>query len=167
MGKNKIYPLGVRLQTRKIAVSGAYIDKIADFNSRLVTAFKEAGVPMVAGTDSGVSGVVWGFSLHDELELLVQAGLTPQETLTSSTRLPATWLGIDDKIGTVETGKYADLILLDANPLENISNTRKISGVFVNGQWVDKAKIETMLSDLAKRNTFNKAKYDWKKRKEN
>lgn len=144
----------------------AYVDKIADFNSRLVKAFKEAGVPMVAGTDSGVSGVVWGFSLHDELELLVQAGLTPQEALTSSTRLPATWLGIDDKIGTVETGKYADLILLEANPRENISNTRKISGVFVNGQWVDKVKIETMLFDLAKCNTLNKAKYDWKKRKE-
>lgn len=145
----------------------AYVDKIANFNSRLVKAFKEAGVPMVAGTDSGVSGVVWGFSLHDELELLVQAGLTPQEALASATRLPATWLGIDDKIGTIETGKYADLILLDANPLDDISNTRKISGVFVNGQWVDKAKIEMMLSDLAKRNTFNKAKYDWKKRKEN
>lgn len=145
----------------------AYVDKIADFNLRLVKAFKEAGVPMVAGTDSGVSGVVWGFSLHDELELLVQAGLTTQEALTSATRLPAKWLGIDDKIGTVETGKYADLILLNANPLDDISNTRKITGVFVNGQWVDKAQIDTMLNDLAKRNTFNKAKYDWKKRKEN
>jgi imidazolonepropionase-like amidohydrolase len=144
----------------------AYVDRIADFNIRIVKAFKEAGVPIVAGTDSGVSGVVWGFSLHDELELLVQAGLTPQEALTSSTRLPANWLGIDDKIGTIETGKYADLILLDANPLNDISNTRKISGVFVNGQWVDKVKIKTMLSDLAKRNTLNKAKYDWKKRKE-
>ena len=144
----------------------AYVDKIADFNIRLVKEFKEAGVPMVAGTDSGVSGVVWGFSLHDELKLLVETGLTPHEALTSATRLPAKWLGIEDKIGTIETGKYADLILLDANPLNDISNTRKISGVFVNGQWIDKAKIETMLSDLAKRNTFNKAKYDWKKRKE-
>ncbi len=144
----------------------AYVDKITDFNSRLIKAFKEAGVPIVAGTDSGVSGVVWGFSLHDELKLLVSAGLTTQEALASATRLPATWLGIDDKIGSIETGKYADLILLDANPLDDISNTRKISGVFVNGQWVDRAKIQTMLSDLAKRNTFNKAKYDWKKRKE-
>ena len=144
----------------------SYIDKLAYFNIRLVRAFKEAGVPIVAGTDSGVSGVVWGFSLHDELELLVGAGLTTQEALASATRLPAAWLGIEDKIGTVETGKYADLILLDANPLENISNTRKISGVFVNGQWVDKVKIDTMLSDLAKRNTLDRSKYDWKKRKE-
>ena len=144
----------------------AYMDKIADFNIRLVKAFKEAGVPIVAGTDAGTSGVVWGFSLHDEIELLVKAGLTPEEALVSATRLSATWLGIEDKIGTVEVGKFADLLLLDANPLTDIKNTRKIAGVFVNGRWVDKEKIDTMLSDLAKRNTANKNKYDWQKRKE-
>ncbi|HTE01970.1 MAG TPA: amidohydrolase family protein [Mucilaginibacter sp.] len=142
----------------------AYLDKIADFNIRLVKAFKEAGVPMVAGTDAGTSGVVWGFSLHDEIELLVKAGLTPEEALASATRLPAMWLGIEDKIGTVEVGKYADLVLLDANPLDNISNTRKISGVFVNGRWLDKSRINAMLSDLSKRNTASKDKYDWSKR---
>lgn len=78
----------------------------------------------------------------------------------------ATWLGIEDKIGTVEVGKYADLVLLDANPLDNISNTRKISGVFVNGQWVNRKKIDAVLSDLANRNNADKDKYDWKKRKE-
>jgi imidazolonepropionase-like amidohydrolase len=142
----------------------AYLDKIADFNIRLVKAFKEAGVPMVAGTDAGTSGVVWGFSLHDEIELLVKAGLTPEEALASATRLPAIWLGIEDKIGTVEVGKYADLLLLDANPLDNISNTRKISGVVVNGRWVDKSRINAMLADLSKRNTASKGKYDWSKR---
>lgn len=144
----------------------AYIDKIADFNVRLVKAFKEAGVPMVAGTDAGTSGVVWGLSLHDEIELLVKAGLTTEQTLASATRLPATWLGIEDKIGTVEEGKFADLVLLDASPLDNISNTRKISGVFVNGQWLNSKKIDAMLSDLAKRNNADKDKYDWKKRKD-
>ncbi|MCR8556389.1 amidohydrolase family protein [Mucilaginibacter sp. BJC16-A38] len=144
----------------------AHIDKIADFNIRLVKAFKEARVPMVAGTDSGTSGVVWGFALHDEIELLVKAGLTPGEALISATRLPATWLGIDNKIGTVETGKYADLVLLDANPLTDISNTRKISGVFVNGRWLDKSGINAMLSDLAKRNAASKNKFDWSKRGE-
>ncbi len=144
----------------------AYFEKLTKFHVLLVKAFKDAGVPMVAGTDAGTSGVVWGFSLLDELELLVTAGLTPEETLTSATRLPATWLGIDDKIGTVEVGKYADLILLDANPLDDIKNTRKISGVFVNGRWVAKQKIDKMLADLAKRNNANKDKFDWKKRKE-
>jgi hypothetical protein len=144
----------------------AYFEKLIDFHVRLVKAFKEAGVPIVAGTDFGTSGVVWGFSLHDEIELLVKAGLISEEALVSATRLPATWLGIEDKIGTVEVGKYADLVLLDANPLDNISNTRKISGVFVNGQWLNSKKIDAMLSDLAKRNNANKDKYDWKKRKE-
>jgi imidazolonepropionase-like amidohydrolase len=143
-----------------------HLEKIIEFNNRLVKAFKQAGVPIVAGTDAGTSGVVYGFSLHDEIELLVKAGLTPQEALVSATRLPATWLGIEDKTGTVEVGKYADLILLDADPLDNIQNIRKISGVFLNGDWVDKEKIAIMLSDLAKRNTANKDKYDWKKRRE-
>ena len=142
----------------------AYFEKLVSFHVLLVKAFKEAGVPIVAGTDAGTSGVVWGYSLHDEIELLVKAGLTTEEALASATRLPATWLEIDDKIGTVEVGKYADLLLLDANPLENINNTRKISGVFVNGRWIDKEKIDIMLSDLAKRNSANKDKYDWKKR---
>jgi imidazolonepropionase-like amidohydrolase len=144
----------------------AYFEKLIGFHVLLIKAFKEAGVPIVAGTDAGTSGVVWGFSLHDEIELLVKAGLTTKEALTSATRLPATWLKIDDKIGTVEVGKFADLILLDANPLENISNTRKISGVFANGHWIDKEDIDGMLSDLARRNNANKEKYDWAKRNE-
>ncbi len=142
----------------------ARLEKMMEFNNRLVKAFKKAGVPIVAGTDAGTSGVVWGFSLHDELELLVSAGLTPEEALTSATRLPATWLGIDSLIGTVEVGKFADLVLLDANPLENIKNTRTIAGVFVNGQWVDKEQIDAMLSDLAKRNTADRENYVWKNR---
>ena len=141
-----------------------YFKKLVDFNVKLVKAFKKAGVPMVTGTDAGTSGVVWGFSLHDELELLVEAGLTPEEALVSATRLPANWLGIEDKIGTVEVGKFADLVLLDANPLDSIQNSRKISGVFLNGKWVEKEKMNTMLADLAKRNTANKKNFDWKKR---
>jgi imidazolonepropionase-like amidohydrolase len=146
----------------------ARIDSMVDFHLRLVKAFRAAGVPMVAGTDAGVSGLVWGFSLHDEVELLVKAGLTTEEALASATRLPAVWLGIEDKIGTVEAGKYADLLLLDADPLDNISNTRKISGIFVDGQWVSKKRIAKMLADLEKKNASNlgKGPYDWKKRKD-
>lgn len=143
-----------------------YFEKMIDFHYRLVNAFKEAGVPIVAGTDAGTSGVIWGYSLHDELALLVKCGLTAQEALASATRLPATWLGIEDKIGTIEIGKYADLVLLDANPLEQISSTKKIAGVFIDGRWVSKVKIDGMLSDLERRNNADKNKFDWKKRKE-
>lgn len=139
-----------------------YFDNMVKFHFQLVKAFKDAGVPIVAGTDTGVSGVVAGFSLHDELELLVQAGLTPQEALNSATLLSAQWLGNEKLIGSIEIGKFADLILLEENPLTDIKNTRKIAGVFVNGNWLDKKKINTILADLAKRNTTDKDKFDWK-----
>lgn len=98
------------------------------------------------------------------MELLVKAGLTTEEVLASATRSPAIWLGIEDKNGTVETGKYADLLLLDANPLDDIRTTRRISGIFVNGRWLDKRQIDALLADLAMRNNAGKYKYDWKNR---
>lgn len=140
----------------------AYFEKLVQFHRLLVKACQTAGVPMVAGTDAGTSGVVAGFALHDELELLVQAGLTPEEALISATRLPAAWLGIDGKIGTVEENKLADLVLLDENPLTDIKNTRKIAAVCVNGKWLDKSKLRRQLADLAKRNTKVKDQFDWK-----
>lgn len=142
----------------------ARFERIIDFNKRLVRTFREAGVPMVAGTDAGSSGVVGGFSLHDELELLVEAGLTPEEALAAATRLPANWLGIDSVVGTIEAGKFADLVLLDANPLTDIRNTRKIAGVFVNGRWLNKGSIDALLLDLSKRNAAQKDQYEWRAR---
>jgi hypothetical protein len=85
----------------------AYFKKLIRFHVLLVKAFKEAGVPIVTGTDAGTSGVVWGFSLLDKIELLVKAGLTAEEALASATRLPAAWLKIDDKVGTVEVGTFS------------------------------------------------------------
>ncbi len=145
----------------------ARIDSMVAFHQILVKAFKEAKVPIIAGTDAGVSGVIWGFSLHDEIALLVDAGLSPDEALTSATRLPAQWLGIEDKIGTVERGKMADLLLLDANPLDDIANTRKIAGVFVNGCWVNKKTLRQMLFEAQKHHKANQAKEEsnWKNRK--
>ena len=142
-----------------------YLDSLITFHKEIVVAFKNAGVPMVTGTDAGTSGIVTGFSLHDELELLVDSGLTNEEALFSATRLPAEWLEIENNIGTIEINKYADLILLDANPLEDIKNTRTINGVFVNGTWLDKEQIEKMLSNLEKWNLSNKEKYKWKNRR--
>lgn len=133
------------------------------FNNLLVKACKAAGVPIVAGTDASTSGVVFGFALHDELELLVKAGLTSEEALNSATKLAAKWLGTESIVGTIEPGKKADLLLLEANPLDVITNTKKIAGVFINGNWLDKAKIKADLFDLSKRNTAAKGYWDWKK----
>jgi imidazolonepropionase-like amidohydrolase len=141
----------------------AKFEKFVKFHVLLVKACKAAGVPIVVGTDAGTSGVVAGFAVHDEMVLLVNAGMTIEEVLASATRLPATWLGIDSQVGTVEVGKRADLILLDANPLSDIKNTRKISGVFINGNWLNQSTISATLLDLSKRNTAAKGDYDWNK----
>lgn len=143
-----------------------YLDSLITFHKQMVFSFKNAGVPMVVGTDAGVSGIVTGFAFHDELRLLTEAGLTNEEVLISATRLPTEWLEINDMVGTVEVGKFADLILLDANPLEDIKNTRRISGVFVNGIWLDKQLMDTMLSNLADWNAENIDNFKWDKRRE-
>lgn len=140
----------------------AYLEKLITFHVRLVQAFRAAGVPLVVGTDTGVSGVVAGFAVHDELELLAAAGLTPEEVLTSATRLPATWLGIGNEVGTIEVGKRADLLLLTANPLDNVKNTRAIAGVFVNGRWLPRATLDAMLAALSRRYKAMSGQYDWK-----
>ncbi len=113
----------------------------------LVGAMHRAGVKMLAATDAVVWYVFPGFSLHDELELFVKAGLSPMEALQTATRNPATYLGLSDMVGTVEKGKKADLVLLEANPLENISNTKRIAAVIVDGKLIPKASLERMLID--------------------
>lgn len=140
----------------------AYFKRVVHFNNRLVKSCYDAGVPIVVGSDTGASGLIAGFSLHDELSLLVAAGMQPKDALMSGTLLPAKWLGIDNMVGTVQQGKLADLILLDANPLEDIANTRHIAGVFVNGRWLRSNTVSRMLSDLAARNDNGKADNDWK-----
>ncbi|HEX5705361.1 MAG TPA: amidohydrolase family protein [Pyrinomonadaceae bacterium] len=113
----------------------------------LIGAMHRAGVKMLAASDALVMYVVPGFSLHDELELFVQAGLSPMEALQTATRNPATYLGLIDTVGTVEQGKKADLVLLEANPLENISHTKRINAVIVNGRLLPRVSLDKMLKD--------------------
>jgi imidazolonepropionase-like amidohydrolase len=91
-----------------------------------------AGMTLLAGTDIAAERPV-GTTLHRELELLVEAGLTPAEALRTATLNPARVLGVDAELGTIEEGKLADLVLLDGNPLEDIANTRRISAVIARG----------------------------------
>jgi imidazolonepropionase-like amidohydrolase len=107
-----------------------------------------AGVRLLAGTDIGNPFLYPGFSLHDELELFVQAGLTPLEALKTATVNPAKYLGLSRSLGTIEKGKVADLVLLEANPLANIRNTQKIAAVVVNGSYISKPELQKMVLDV-------------------
>ncbi|MFD4628379.1 amidohydrolase family protein [Streptomyces sp. NPDC058284] len=102
---------------------------------RLVSELHGAGVRLAAGTDTGTGYLVPGFALHDELALLVSAGLTPADALRSATRDAARVLGLP-AVGTVARGHAADLLVLDADPLRDIRNTRRIHGVVVDGRWI-------------------------------
>lgn len=111
-------------------------------------AMHRAGVKILAGTDTFNTYCYPGFSVHDELELFVQAGMSPLEALQTATLNAARYLNLSHAFGSVEQGKIADLVLLDANPLETIGNTRKIAGVVVNGKYLPGEQLRTMLADV-------------------
>jgi imidazolonepropionase-like amidohydrolase len=119
--------------------------KVFQKELEIVGALQKAGVPLLAGTDTGNPFCFPGFSLHDELALLVIAGLTPVEALRSATLNPAKFLGLDKTLGTIEQGKVADLVLLDANPLEDVRNTQRINAVISNGRLFDRKALNKML----------------------
>ena len=135
-----------RLKNRT-AESAALGKRMFQKRLEIILAMHRAGVKMLAATDALVLYVFPGFSLHDELELFVKAGLTPMEALQTATRNPAIYLGLIDMVGTVEKGKKADLVLLEANPLENISNTKRINAVIVNGKLIPRVSLDKMLKD--------------------
>jgi imidazolonepropionase-like amidohydrolase len=107
----------------------------------LVRMMHSAGVQIMAGSDFSDWGTVPGVDLHNELALLVEAGFSPLEALQAATVNPARFLGLGDSLGTIQEGHAADLVLLDANPLENISHTRKINAVVLNGTFYPLAAI--------------------------
>jgi len=115
----------------------------------LVRAMHRANVPMLAGTDMLLPYVFPGFALHEELELLVRAGLTPLDALRAATLNPARFLGREADLGSVARGKLADLVVLDANPLDDIRGTKKIAAVIVGGRLHDRAALDAMLAAIA------------------
>lgn len=116
---------------------------------KLVGDMRKAGVEFLAGTDAnGWIPVLPGFALHEELALLVEAGLTPMEALQAATRNPARYFNKLGEMGTVEVKKAADLVLLDANPLEDIHNTQKIDAVIMRGRYYSRKELNAMLRPL-------------------
>ncbi len=118
----------------------------AAWSLSLVGRMHAQGVPIGAGTDTPIARALPGFSLHTELERLVEAGLSPIEALKSATVRPAEFFSLQDDMGTIDVGKRADLVLLDADPLENISNTRRIATVISKGRVLTRGQLDEALS---------------------
>jgi 8-hydroxy-5-deazaflavin:NADPH oxidoreductase len=123
--------------------------RIMDNALTTVALAHRAGVGILAGTDAGDDAYIFaGSSLHDELALLVEAGLTPLEALQAATLNPARFLGRTTDLGTVTAGKLADLVLLEANPLEDIASTRRIRAVIADGRLYRAADLERLIADV-------------------
>jgi len=121
-------------------------ERFVQMELEIVDQMHRAGVPFLAGTDTAAGVHVFpGFSLHEELAFFVKAGFTPMEALQTATRNPAQFLGRLEDLGTVEAGKIADLVLLDANPLADIHNTQKINAVVVAGRFFSRKELDEML----------------------
>jgi imidazolonepropionase-like amidohydrolase len=134
------------LDTDEVSVRRRFVAK----EFEIVNTMRKAGVPIMAGTDTAAAvAVLPGSSLHTELECFVQAGFTPMEALQTATLNPAKFLGLERQLGTVEKGKLANLVLLDANPLDDIGNTRKIAAVVLNGRLLERAELDQILNQVA------------------
>jgi imidazolonepropionase-like amidohydrolase len=121
--------------------------KLLGLRRRLIKALHDAGVPFALGSDAPQLWNVPGFSAHRELKSIVDAGLTPYQALRTGTANVGVYFKTESTTGTVAAGKRADLLLLDANPLQNIDNSWKIAGVMLNGRWMSKAEIDKRLAE--------------------
>ncbi len=126
-----------------------FMNWLLNARANMVLPLIKAGIPILAGTDTGFPYVLPGFGLHDELRYLVAAGLSPLEALKAATVNPAIFFGKQNKLGTVETGKLADLVILNADPTQNIEHLRLIDMVIVNGKIYDRRALDNELINVA------------------
>ncbi|MEE2636381.1 MAG: amidohydrolase family protein [Acidobacteriota bacterium] len=133
-------------------VAGADLEsnrEVAALRRRILSALHRAGVPILLGTDSPQIFSVPGFAMHHEMALWVEVGMTPYEVLNTGTRRVAEYFGATDDFGSVAVGHRADLLLLTANPLDDIGHVAERAGVMVNGRWLPEADIQARLAGMA------------------
>jgi len=123
--------------------------RVLELRNKILKALQEGTGKVMLGSDAPQLFSVPGFSLHREMQAMARAGLTPYQILAAGTRNPAVYLKAESDFGTVEAGKRADLILIDDNPLKDVANVAKRSGVMLRGQWLPEEKLRRMLDDLA------------------
>jgi hypothetical protein len=146
----KIWSQG-RAESLANKTSGDFLlrTKLVEASLEAVRDMHALGIPMMAGTDSTAPNLVPGFALHDSIADLVRAGLTPMEALQAATSKPAEFLNRSSEQGTIAPGQRADLVLLDANPLEDIHNTQKIRAVILKGKYLDGVALDALLAHAA------------------
>ncbi len=110
-------------------------------------ALHDAGVPLMVGTDLSTPGSVPGFSVHDEMALWQDAGIPAADVLRGATLVPARFMGKDGRLGTIAAGKAASLVLVRANPLENIRNAAQVETVFLRGRYFSRADLDRLLKE--------------------
>ena len=118
---------------------------------QIVLAMHQARVPILTGTDAPMPGVYPGYSLHEEMAMLVDSGLSPRDALRAATLAPAKFLGMAGAAGSVEVGMRADLVLLDADPTKDIHNTRRINAVLLDGRLLRRADLDALLESAAEK----------------
>lgn len=136
-----------RLADREPTASDIAFDK---WLLTMVSSLNKAGVSILAGTDSPIAFTTPGISLHEELAMLVEAGLTPMDAIRAATYAPAAFLGLQDYQGAIAAGMKADMVLLNANPLENIRNTMAIEAVFKDGRYIQREALENYRNETSK-----------------
>lgn len=124
--------------------------RVAALRRRILAALHAGGANIALGTDSPQIFSVPGFSMHQEMALYVEVGMTPYEVLETATRRPAEYFGATDEFGTVAVGRRADLLLLTANPLDDVANVRSRAGVMVRGRWIPAEEIDRRLTEIAR-----------------
>jgi hypothetical protein len=123
--------------------------RLMRLRDELLKAFADAKVVLL-GSDAPQTFAVPGFSLRAETQAMQSAGMTPWQIVESATIAPARFLGFEEDSGTIEVGKRADLLLLDGNPLVDVANIFRSSGVMLAGRWIGRAELDSMLADVAK-----------------
>ncbi len=122
--------------------------------AQMVNEMNSAGIPLMVGTDLSVPGIIPGYSVHEEMAIWQEASIPPADVLRSATLVPAQFMGLGDRLGSIHKGKTASLVLVRANPLDDIKNAQQIEGVFLRGQYFSRADLDRLLSEareLAKR----------------
>ena len=126
--------------------------RLVELRRTLLRSLREAGAPIALGSDAPQFFNVPGFSIHHEMRMMQAAGLSPYEVLVAGTRNPARYFGAENEFGTIAPGRRADLILLEANPLDDLANVKRRAGVMVRGRWLPEAEIQKRLQAIAAQN---------------